>query len=91
MPAHLTAAQAKALGIKAGEGDVVAGASKSPARTRQRRTARGPYASECFDCGATFDTQASETRHLNATRHARYQLQFVIEGGTDGGPHDRKL
>ena len=79
MPAHLTAAQAKALGIEAGGEDVVAGAGKSPARTRQRRTARGPYASECYDCGEAFTTQAAETRHLNATHHARYQLVLTLE------------
>ena len=62
MAVHLTAAETRALfGLGA------------PKRTT-RRTARGPYASECYDCGEAFTTQAAETRHVNATGHARYQL-----------------
>ena len=69
MPAHLTPAEARALGIDA----------PKAGRTRTtRKVARGPYASVCFDCGEAFTTQAAETRHLNATRHARYQLALVL-------------
>lgn len=59
----LSAAEAKALGL-----DV----KGKPAR--QRRTARGSYHTVCHSCGEEFTTQASEDRHLTATRHARYEL-----------------
>ena len=63
---HVTAAQAKKLGITPTE--------PAPSVRPRRRRARSPYATVCHDCGETFTTQASETRHLDDTRHCRYQL-----------------
>jgi hypothetical protein len=39
-----------------------------------RRTASGPFHHRCVTCGEEFTTDASETRHLNAERHYRYEL-----------------
>ena len=63
MAAHLTAAQARALGI-----DVPA---PRPRPTR-KALARGRQVSTCHDCGEQFTTDAAETRHVAATFHARY-------------------
>lgn len=64
MTAHLTATEARALGLD------------QPARRARttRRTAPGAYATRCHTCGATFTTQAAEDRHLTATGHPRYDL-----------------
>ena len=67
MPAHLTAAEAKALGV-----DVKAARPRST-----RRTAAGPYRSRCHDCGETFSTRASETRHV-APGHCRFDTLDVV-------------
>ena len=64
MPAHLTPAQAKALGI-----DVKPG----KASRTTRKTAPGPYRSVCHDCREVFTTRASETRHV-APGHCRYDI-----------------
>ena len=64
----LTAKQAKALGITATD--------PTPSTPTRRRRARSPYSTVCHDCGETFTTQAAETRHLDATRHCRYQLDI---------------
>jgi hypothetical protein len=65
MAVHLTAAQARALGVDA----------KAKARTT-RRTARGaPYFTVCKACGFESRTQAAEDRHLAANPgHCRYEL-----------------
>lgn len=39
-----------------------------------RHVAPGPYATACHDCHELFFTMASETRHMEATGHARYEL-----------------
>lgn len=64
MAAHLTAAQARKLGI-----DTTLGAKR-----RVRRTAKGPYLTKCKACGEVFDSRAAEDRHLDETRHYRYEL-----------------
>ena len=66
MIARISAAEARALGIDTDE---------KPSRKRTtRRTARGPYRTICIDCGEVFTTQAAETRHVDATRHCRFDL-----------------
>ena len=71
----MTVAEARALGLL----DKIADAK--PVKVRSRRTARGPYFTVCATCGTEFHTQASEDRHLNETRHARYE---IIAGYTRG-------
>lgn len=71
MPAHLTPAQARALGI-----DTPATRTRAP---KDRRTADGPYLTECADCGERFITRAAEDRHVRDTRHARYQLVLDLD------------
>ena len=62
--ARLTAAEAKALGV-----DVT-----TKSRTT-RRTVKGvPYLTICKTCEMEFRTLASEDRHVEATKHARYEL-----------------
>ena len=62
MAAHLTAAEARALGITAPAG-----------RTRTtRKAAPGHGRSRCYDCGQLFTTAAAETRHV-AAGHCRYE------------------
>ena len=60
MTAHLSAREARALGLQA------------PAR--RRTTAPGAYHTACVACGEEFTTQAAETRHLISSGHRRYQL-----------------
>jgi hypothetical protein len=69
---HLTAAQARALGI-------VNTLPIVPARKRTTRRAlpRAGSVSVCHACGARFDTDAAETRHVAATLHARYRLDIT--------------
>ena len=65
MPAHLTPAEAKALGIDVkGKGGRV--------RTT-RKTAPGPYRSVCHDCAEVFTTRAGEDRHV-APGHCRFDV-----------------
>lgn len=66
----MTAAQARKLGID------LTGAKAAKVRTT-RRTAKGPWHTRCVTCGEEFHTEAAETQHLNATRHARYRLVFT--------------
>jgi hypothetical protein len=62
MTARLSNADLRRLGLAA------------PKRTT-RKTARGPYLTECVLCaGSRFTTQAAENRHLEATGHPRYAL-----------------
>lgn len=64
MPIKLTPAQAKALGLEA------------RTKIRQtRKTIKGePYWSRCTWCDETFTTQAAETRHVEETKHTRYEV-----------------
>jgi hypothetical protein len=73
MAAHLTRAEARALGIDA------TGKAVDPAPTKPRRRKRDPYRTECFDCGQVFTIAAAETRHLENTGHCRYQLTLNLE------------
>jgi hypothetical protein len=66
MTAHLTAAEARALGI------ALPDAAPARHRTTRRALPRARSVSVCHTCGATFDTDAGETRHVAATFHARY-------------------
>ena len=73
------------MGIQTGAKAAAGGGPKAPGTTTRahdvrttRKVARGPYVSECFDCGEAFTTQAAETRHVAATRHARYQLTLDV-------------
>jgi hypothetical protein len=63
MTAHLTPGQARALGL-----DVPA----PRPRTTRKALPRGRAPSTCHACGATFTTDAAETRHVAVTFHARY-------------------
>lgn len=75
MPARLTKAEAKRLGL-----DVPDEATGKRKRTT-RKTGKGPYLTICHDCQERFTTQAAEDRHLNETRHARYD--FELKAATD--------
>lgn len=72
--AHLSVAQARALGI-----DIDADRAAHVAATRPRRTrralARDGARSTCHSCGATFTTDAAETRHVADTGHHRYETE----------------
>jgi hypothetical protein len=62
MTARLSHADLRRLGLAA------------PKRTT-RKTARGPYLTECVLCpGSRFTTIAAEDRHLAETSHPRYAL-----------------
>ena len=65
MPARISESEAKRLGID----------TKPRTRTRTtRKTAKGPWHTVCTTCDLEFRTEASETRHVNETKHARYRL-----------------
>jgi hypothetical protein len=68
MPAHLTSAEARALGLPAPPGR---------GSTKDRRTAGGPYLTICKSCGDQFTSMAAEDRHLHETKHIRYDI--IIE------------
>ena len=77
----MTKAEAKRLGIvfegtsgPSGAGDVGPGAVT--ARPRVRREAKGAYHTRCVECDERFDTVAAEDRHLDETKHARYELEL---------------
>ncbi len=67
MPARLTPAQAKALGLDVKH------------KSRVRKTAAAPYASRCVVCGDEFPTEAAESRHV-AGGHNRFELILELEG-----------
>jgi hypothetical protein len=68
MTAHLTAAQARALGLNV--------PAPRPRPTR-RALPRERAVSVCHACGERFTTDAAETRHVAATLHARYQTEIT--------------
>jgi hypothetical protein len=70
MPAHLTPAEARRLGIGPPDADAVTGTRRS--RGGARRVPASP--AECFDCGQRCDGETAQTRHLADTGHRRYQL-----------------
>jgi hypothetical protein len=71
MTAHLTAAEARRLGF-----DVPATAARP--RATRKALARDRAVSTCHTCGATFTTDAAETRHVAATCHARYAMAIGV-------------
>ena len=81
MPVKLTPAQAKALGVST---DAAEPGAPRRRRGGGRRRAPDPYHTVCQDCGEHFHTAAAETRHLNQTRHACYQLVLQL-ASVDGG------
>lgn len=74
MTAHLTAAQARRLGI-----DVPATAAR-PRRATRLALPRGRAVSVCHTCSERFTTEAAETRHVAATLHARYDTDGLRSG-----------
>lgn len=74
MTAHLTAAEARALGI------AVPDAVPARHRTTRRALPRDRAVSVCHTCGDTFDTDAGETRHVAATGHVRYDCDTAGAG-----------
>jgi hypothetical protein len=77
VPAHLTAAEARALGIASSPG------TGPRARTTRHALHRDRAVSTCHDCGESFDTDAAETRHVAEARHYRYDID-VATGGQEG-------
>lgn len=67
MAAHLTATEARRLGITAPAGRP---------RTTRKTEPRGGAVTTCHRCGARFTTDAAEARHVVETHHARYQLEL---------------
>lgn len=67
MAAHITAAQARALGI-----DVSA---RTPSRTG--RTAKGPQLATCHTCGAELVGETAAARHNAETHHGRYPIPLT--------------
>lgn len=66
MSVRLTAAEARALGIT--------GAPAARRKTTRRTVKGAPYFTICKACGFESRTQAAEDRHVNDTKHARYEL-----------------
>ena len=69
---RMTVAEARAAGLL----------DTKPATSRRRTTRetapRDGAVTVCVDCGARFTTDDDETRHVAATRHARYQLELPL-------------
>ena len=64
---RITAARARQLGLP--------GIPKSSTKKgRVRRTAPGPYHTQCVLCREEFRTRVGEDRHVEATGHPRYAL-----------------
>ena len=83
MPAHLTAAQARALGIAA--------TGAVPARKQATRKAapRAGTVTVCHVCGERFTGETGEARHTVTARHYRYDwLPFASMTDTDPTPPD---
>jgi len=74
LTAHLTAAQARRLGIDTDADRATHVAATQPRRTR--RALPGHGVSVCHTCGETFTTAAAETRHVADTGHARYETEM---------------
>lgn len=54
-----------------------AGLLKDPSTSKRKGMGRGGAKSRCAACGEEFTGDAAETRHLEETKHARYET--VIE------------
>ena len=69
---RMTVAEARAAGL-------LDTAKPTGRRRTTRETApRDGAVTVCVDCGQRFTTDAAETRHVAATRHARYQLELPL-------------
>lgn len=82
MPAHLTPAQAKALGIDPSDARKGTGAGRS--RRGGGRSAPSP--TECHGllddgslCRTRCDGETAQAKHQAATGHARYQLLITFD------------
>jgi hypothetical protein len=64
MPIKLTPAQAKALGLE----------TKTKIRRTRKAVTGEPYHSRCVACGDEFRSIAAEDRHVDDTKHARYEV-----------------
>jgi len=64
MAVHVTAAQARALGVD----------TKLGAKRRVSRTAKGPYLTRCVACDEVFTQRSDEDKHLDRTGHRNYRL-----------------
>jgi len=74
MTAHLTVAEARALGLDPSAGT----GARPPSGARRRSTRKAVDAAECapnrcVTCGETFGGEKAEARHLKQTGHARYE------------------
>ena len=84
--AHLTAAQARALGIAA--------TGAVPARKRTTRIAapRAGAVTVCHACGERFTGETGEARHTVTVRHYRYDWELpsrpMSDAPTDPTPPD---
>lgn len=85
MTAHLTAAEARALGIDTDADRAAHVAATQPRRTR--RALPGHGVSACHTCGEAFTSDAAETRHVAATFHARYDTDPVVTDTDDASAH----
>lgn len=75
---RLSEAEAKRLGLSAD------GKPALPTARKPRRSRLGDYLSRCRDCQEEFRSAAEEDRHVERTRHARYELPLADEGGDQG-------
>jgi len=67
MTVHLSEKDAKRLGL-----------TKKSA-SKKKPMARDGAESRCVACGETFTSDAAETKHLEQTKHARYESVFVTD------------
>ncbi len=67
MTARMSKAEAQRLGL----------INRKPKTTR-KAAARNGAVSRCTTCDETFTTDAAETRHVNTTRHPRYETTLPL-------------
>jgi hypothetical protein len=79
----MTPAQARAAGVPDARDSRVSPTppAVNPGKVKRRRRQPEPYRTVCHTCGEELTSQAAETRHLNATGHACYQLVLVVQSG----------
>lgn len=73
MTVHLSAAEFRRLALA---GDLGLPVAPAKVRTTRKTAPRGGAITVCHDCGERFETDAGETRHVETTHHARYQLEL---------------
>jgi hypothetical protein len=76
MPVHLTAQQARALGVDATHGSRVV----SPRRRTTRKAVPASECSEnrCHTCGNVYKTEPGQVRHAAATGHLRFDCVLAV-------------